>query len=410
MHSWPKPDVPRLAGGGPPIRVRDTATGQLRLAGPQPTVRMYVCGITPYDATHIGHAATYVAFDVLNRVLQDRGQTVRYVQNVTDIDDPLLERATETGQDWQELVEDQLRVYRDDVAWLRVLPPDHFVGAVETIPLVTALIERLRAAGAVYEVDGDLYFPVQADRRFGELSGLGREQMLELFAERGGDPDRRGKKDPLDCLLWQRERPGEPSWASPDGPGRPGWHVECAAIALSYLGMGLDVQGGGSDLIFPHHEMSVSEAQVATGSSPFAHAYVHAGMVGLGGEKMSKSKGNLVFVSDLRADGVPAAAVRLALLADHYRTDRDWLPSHLVDADERLRRWRAAVTAPSGLPAGDVLADVRRSLADDLDTPAALAVVDRWVEQALARRGNDRDAPAQVRALVDALLGVDLTG
>ncbi|MGH8776630.1 MAG: cysteine--1-D-myo-inosityl 2-amino-2-deoxy-alpha-D-glucopyranoside ligase [Jiangellaceae bacterium] len=409
MHAWATPAPGRLPGRGGPVLLHDTATSSFRPAATGSAVRMYVCGITPYDATHLGHAATYVAFDVLNRVLRDSRLDVRYVQNVTDVDDPLLERAVQTGQGWQALAEEQTHLFRDDMAWLRVLPPDHFVGAVESIPQVVELIERLRSAGAAYELDGDLYFPVQADRHFGEISGLRRATMLELFAERGGDPDRPGKKDPLDCLLWQRGRPGEPAWEGPLGAGRPGWHVECAAIALSMLGDSIDIQGGGADLVFPHHEMSAAEAHVVTGRWPFAHAYVHAGLVGLGGEKMSKSRGNLVFVSQLRADGVEPAAVRLALLADHYRSDRDWTRALLATGYDRLARWREVVAADSAPSADTVVADVRRHLADDLDTPGALAVIDRWAEQALTTGGNDRAAPGRMRVLADALLGVELT-
>ena len=408
MHAWAAPDLPRLAGHGPPVHVHDTAAALVLPAAVQSTVRIYVCGITPYDATHLGHAATYVAFDVLNRALRDRGHDVRYVQNVTDVDDPLLERAGETGRDWQELATEQIALFRDDMAWLRVVPPDRLVGVVESMPLVSDFVDRLRTAGATYELDGDLYFPVKADPRFGDISHLDRADMLALFAERGGDPDRPGKKDPLDCVLWQRARPGEPAWDGAVGRGRPGWHVECAAMALEFLGDGLDVQGGGSDLLFPHHEMSASEAHVATGTWPFARAYVHAGMVGLDGEKMSKSKGNLVFVSGLRSDQVEAPAVRLGLLADHYRADRDWTPVLLSSAQARLGRWRRAVAASAGPAALGLLADVRQHLANDLDTPAAVAAVDRWADETLTLGGSDAAAPALVRDMVDALLGVDL--
>jgi L-cysteine:1D-myo-inositol 2-amino-2-deoxy-alpha-D-glucopyranoside ligase len=407
MHAWTAPDLPALPGRGHPVRVYDTAARQLSPTSPGPVARMYVCGVTPYDATHLGHAATYVAFDVLNRVWRDTGHGVEYVQNVTDVDDPLLVRARETDVDWVELAAEQTELYRQDMAWLRVIPPDHFVGAVESMPLITEFIRQVRAAGAAYEVDGDLYFSIQADRRFGSVSGLDRESMLALFGERGGDPERAGKKDPLDCLLWQRERPGEPAWESPFGPGRPGWHVECTAIALHHLGAAFDVQGGGSDLTFPHHEMSASHAH-AVGSWPFARSYVHAGMVGLHGEKMSKSLGNLEFAWRLRDAGRSPAAVRLALLAGHYRADRDWTPDLLAAAESRLARWREAVATPAGPDATEVLAAVRHRLADDLDTPAALAAVDRWAEQTRLRGGADPTAPALVRDLVDALLGVDL--
>lgn len=408
MHSWPAPDLPRLPGKGLPVRLHDTSAGQVRPVNPGPTARMYVCGITPYDATHLGHAATYVAFDVLVRVWRDGGHEVLYVQNATDVDDPLLERADQTGQPWAELAAEQIELFRSDMSWLNVVPPTHYLGAVESIPMIAELVERLRAAGATYEVDGDVYFPVRADERFGSVSNLDAETMRSLFAERGGDPDRPGKKDPLDPLLWQRERPGEPSWDSPFGRGRPGWHVECSAIALHHLGERFDVSGGGSDLVFPHHEMSASHAQVATGRWPFARAYVHAGMVGLDGEKMSKSRGNLEFASRLRADGRDPAAVRLALLGEHYRADREWTPGVLAVAEERLAGWRAAVTAGSGPVATTLLAEVRRHLADDLDTPATLAAIDRWAEEARLRGGRDRDAPRLVRDLANALLGVHL--
>jgi L-cysteine:1D-myo-inositol 2-amino-2-deoxy-alpha-D-glucopyranoside ligase len=410
MRPWPSPGTRAIPGQGLTMEVHDTAARRRRRAAAGSSARMYVCGITPYDATHLGHAATYVAFDVLNRALRDCGLQVRYVQNVTDVDDPLLERAAQHGRDWVGLAEEQTQLFRDDMAWLRVLPPELYVGAVESIPLIIELIDRLRSAGATYEVDGDLYFPVDADVRFGEVSGLSRPEMIELFAERGGDPDRRGKKDPLDCLLWSRQRPGEPAWDSPFGPGRPGWHVECTAIALAELGDGFDVQGGGSDLVFPHHEMSASEAHVATGRWPFARVYVHAGMVGVDGEKMSKSQGNLVFVSALRADGVEPAAVRLALLADHYRSDRDWTTALLTLAQDRLARWRQAAALDAGPGARRLLATIRERLADDLDTPAALGAVDLWAEQALTGEGSDSDlaAPGQVRDLVDTLLGVAL--
>ncbi len=404
MQSWDAPELPRLPGRGGPLRVHDTATGGLVHLEPEGTARMYVCGITPYDATHMGHAATYVAFDLLQRVWRDSGLTVQYVQNVTDVDDPLLERAVERGEDWREIADRETELFRADMAALRVLPPDHYVGAVEAIPKIVDLVAELRDRGAAYELDGDLYFSAGASPHFGEVAGLDVATMLALSRERGGDPDRPGKKDPIDCLLWQSARPGEPHWDSPFGPGRPGWHVECAAIAVHLLGPTIDVQGGGSDLAFPHHELGAAEASVASGVWPFARAYMHAGMVGLHGEKMSKSRGNLVFVSRLRADGADPMAIRLALLGHHYRADWEWTDGDLPAAQQRLASWRAAVCRPTGPAAGPVLDAVRAALATDLDAPAALAAVDRWA----AGEGPSAEAPALIRDVVDAMLGVAL--
>ena len=288
MRAWTSPEVPRIdLGTAQPVRVHDTAAGSVRPTDPDGPARMYVCGITPYDATHIGHAATYIGFDLLNRAWRDAGHEVHYTQNVTDVDDPLLERATATGVDWQELAERETELFREDMTALRVLAPDDYVGAVESIPLVVRMVEQLRERGFVYEVDGDLYFAVRSDPRFGSVSNLTDAEMLASFGERGGDPDRPGKKDPLDCLLWQAERPGEPAWDTALGRGRPGWHVECSAIALEHLGPEFDVQGGGSDLAFPHHEMSASEAQSAVEGVRFARSSVLAGMLAYEGEKMA---------------------------------------------------------------------------------------------------------------------------
>jgi L-cysteine:1D-myo-inositol 2-amino-2-deoxy-alpha-D-glucopyranoside ligase len=375
------------------------------------TARMYVCGITPYDATHIGHANTYIAFDLLNRVWRDRGLAVNYVQNVTDIDDPLLERAAETGVEWAALAEQQTKLFGEDMAALNVLPPRHYVGAVESIPLIVDLIDHLQRREAVYPVEDnefdDLYFAHASDPEFGSLSHLSEERAIALFAERGGDPDRPGKKGPLDCLVWGHARAAEPSWESLLGAGRPGWHIECTAIALDRLGSGFDVQGGGTDLIFPHHEMSAAHGRVAT-DQVFAQAYVHSGMVSLDGEKMSKSKGNLVFVSALRAAGVDSMAIRLALLAHHYRDDWEWSDDLLISAEDRLNRWREAVRLDAALNADEVLVQVRAALAQDLDAPSALAAVDAWAGASTAIDSDDTEAPALVARACEALLGVTL--
>lgn len=409
MHAWPASEVPALPGKGRDLQIHDTATNGLITLDPGPVARIYVCGITPYDATHMGHAATYNAFDLVQRVWLDTKRQVHYVQNVTDVDDPLLERAIRDGIDWTGLAERETALFREDMTALRMLPPQQYVGAVEAIPGIVPLVERLRDSGAAYELEGDTYFSVDADPYFGEVSGLDAEAMRILSAERGGDPERPGKKNPLDPMLWMAARDGEPSWDGASlGAGRPGWHIECVAIALEHLGMGFDVQGGGSDLAFPHHEMGASHAQALTGEHPFAKAYVHAGMVGLDGEKMSKSRGNLVFVSALRNDGVDPAAIRLALLSRHYRSDWEWTDRVLADAVARLGRWRAAVSRPDGPSADAVVEEMRVALANDLDSPAALEAVDRWAERQASAGGTEEGAPGVVSRAVDALLGVAL--
>ncbi|MBB5113789.1 L-cysteine:1D-myo-inositol 2-amino-2-deoxy-alpha-D-glucopyranoside ligase [Micromonospora echinospora] len=412
MESWAGHEVPRLPGAGVPLRLYDSARQGAHPSRPKGAASMYVCGITPYDATHLGHAATMIAFDLVQRMWRDAGLDVRYVQNVTDIDDPLLERAERDGEDWKVLAMRETALFREDMESLRMIPPAHYVGAVESIPEIAEKVLVLLKDGAAYRLDdgtGDVYFDVSAAPRFGYESNLSREQMLELFAERGGDPERAGKRDPLDPLLWRGVREGEPSWPGGElGAGRPGWHIECTVIALNLLGDRIDVQGGGNDLIFPHHECSAAHAERLTGEAPFADHYVHAGMIGLDGEKMSKSQGNLVFVSRLRADKVDPMAVRLALMSGHYRTDRSWTDELLTEAHERLDRWRRAAAAPAGPSGAALLAEVRERLADDLDTPGALAAADRWADGALNGASDDPEAPALFTDTVDALLGIAL--
>lgn len=419
MQAWSRPDVPRIppsAAAPRPVprrpKVFDTATGGLVEVGPDAgAARLYVCGITPYDATHLGHANTYVAFDLLVRQWLDAGLDVSYTQNVTDVDDPLLERAQATGVDWVELAESQTQLFRDDMAALRVVPPDAYVGAVESIPLVLDLIERLRAAGYVYQVDDaeypDWYFTCSRAPGFREVAGVDLDTALRLFGERGGDPDRPGKRDPLDCLVWRLARDGEPSWPSALGQGRPGWHIECTAIALTHLGVTFDVQGGGSDLAFPHHDMCAAGAAAATGQ-PFARVYAHGGMVAYQGEKMSKSRGNLVFVSRLRAAGVDPMAIRMVLLAHHYRDDWEYTDADLAAAQARLADWRSIMNDASAFPAGQTVDEIRRALRRDLDAPSALRAVDTWVAACRDVEGDDTDAPGQIADAVDALLGVRL--
>ncbi len=412
MQSWSDTPIPAVPGAGPPLRLHDTADRGIRPVAPGATATMYVCGITPYDATHLGHAATYLTFDLVNRVLRDNGHDVHYVQNVTDVDDPLFERAARDGVDWRDLGTGEIELFRADMAALRVLPPRDYVGAIESVDEVIELVRKLLAAGAAYTVEDDefpdIYFRTDATEQFGYESGYDRETMARLFAERGGDPDRPGKRDPLDALLWRAERPGEPSWPSPFGPGRPGWHIECAAIAVNRLGTEFDIQGGGSDLIYPHHEYSAAHGEALAAGRRFARHYVHTGMIGLDGEKMSKSKGNLVLVSKLRAAGADPGAIRLGLFAGHYRADRMWTDAVLTEAQARLDRWRQAVTAPAAPAAADTVARLRTHLADDLDTPRALAAVDAWVRDTLDYGGTDTGAGTEIATAVDALLGVQL--
>ncbi|SCF23570.1 L-cysteine:1D-myo-inositol 2-amino-2-deoxy-alpha-D-glucopyranoside ligase [Micromonospora viridifaciens] len=412
MESWAGHEVPRLPGSGEPLRLYDSARQGVHPSRPDGVAAMYVCGITPYDATHLGHAATMITFDLVQRMWRDAGLTVRYVQNVTDIDDPLLERAERDGEDWKVLAMRETALFREDMEALRIIPPAHYVGAIESIPDIVEKVLVLLKDGAAYRLDdgtGDVYFDITAAPAFGYESNLSRQQMLEIFPERGGDPARAGKRDPLDPLLWRGAREGEPSWPGGDlGAGRPGWHIECTVIALNLLGDRISVQGGGNDLLFPHHECSAAHAERLTGQAPFADHYVHAGMIGLDGEKMSKSKGNLVFVSRLRADQVDPMAVRLALMGGHYRTDRAWTDDLLAAAQQRLARWRRAAAAPAGPSGAELLAGVRARLADDLDTPGALALADAWAEQSLAGVAADAEAPKLFADAVDALLGIRL--
>lgn len=418
MKSWPKPFIPQIPGRSPEVRVKDTVTGELVPAASDGSAAVYVCGITPYDATHLGHAATYLTFDLLVRALIDSGVTVRYVQNITDIDDPLLERADRDGITWEQLATREIELFREDMTALAVIPPDEYVGAVESIPTFIEPIETLLDTGDAYRVPApdasrpgahDVYFDVSRDPKFGAVSGLDESEMLELFAERGGDPDREGKRNKLDALMWRAHREGEPEWDGGSlGSGRPGWHIECACIACSHLGIPVDVQGGGTDLIFPHHEMSASHGRAFTGQPSFARAYVHQGMVGLGGEKMSKSKGNLVFVSKLRQSGVDPMAIRLALLAHHHAENWSYEDGDLAAAEERLVTWRKAVSMDGGPSADSTIAEVRAAIADDLDSPRALVAVDRWAQQALEGGGDVASAPGVLARTLDAVLGVRL--
>ena len=384
---------------------------------------MYVCGITPYDSTHLGHAATYLTFDLINRYLITQGHAVHFVQNITDVDDPLFERAARDGVDWKELGTSQINLFRSDMEELSVIPPRDYIGAMESIDEVVAMVSRLLDRGAAYQLSDDEFPDVYADRTFTEQFGYesryDQQTMEELFAERGGDPDRPGKRDQLDALLWRAARPEEPAWEAPFGAGRPGWHIECSAIAANRLGTPFAIQGGGSDLRFPHHEYSAAHAEAASDKPRMASHYVHAGMIALDGVKMSKSLGNLVFVHKLTQAGHEPSAIRLGVFASHYREDRDWSDDVLSAAEQRLARWREALDViessaqlDSTHPAFTVLADVREALANDLDTPAALAAIDafasRTLEEAPASLTGEKVDAAAIREGLNALLGIAL--
>jgi L-cysteine:1D-myo-inositol 2-amino-2-deoxy-alpha-D-glucopyranoside ligase len=384
--------------------VHDTASGALTRLSVGDAASVYVCGITPYDATHIGHANTYLAFDTLNRLLRDAGVEVKYAQNTTDVDDPLLERAAATGRDWRELAEEQTDLFRRDMEWLGIVPPDFFIPVTERIDEISAAVAELVEKGIGYRVDDDVYFDIAAAQQaspwvLGEGSHLDAGTMLALSAERGGDPERPGKRDPLDPLLWRSERPGEPSWPSPVGPGRPGWHIECSVLAQLVLDVPLTVKGGAQDLIFPHHEFSAGHSAALSGS-PLSCAYVHAGLVGYQGEKMSKSLGNLVFVRTLLEGGTDPRALRLALLAHSYRESWEWTDADLERATTRLAAWSGVGAAEGG--DGQRLVDaLRETLSEDLDTPGALTLVDARIADGTPLSPLERDA-------LDALLGIRL--
>ena len=391
------------------LALHDSATASVRALPTKSVYRMYVCGITPYDATHLGHANTYLAFDLINRYLRATGAEVKFVENITDVDDPLLERAIRDGVDWKDLAHSQIELFKSDMVALHVIPPAHYIGAVEAIPQVITAIKKLQANNSVYKVEEDLYFKVRSDSDFGRRSNLSQGEMEKIFAERGGDPTKPGKKDPLDALLWLAKRPNEPSWESEFGPGRPGWHIECCAIALNFLDLAdgdefsVDIQGGGSDLIFPHHEMSAAQSKMINGRE-FASHYVHAGMIGLDGEKMSKSKGNLVLVSNLLKQGHDAMAIRLALLSHHYRSDHMWVDSDLAEAEGLLDDLRIALSRTEVAPTDDTVIEIANSLANDLDTPAAIKSLRKWL--ASTNAGNIGGSPGELSRAIDTLLGI----
>jgi L-cysteine:1D-myo-inositol 2-amino-2-deoxy-alpha-D-glucopyranoside ligase len=374
------------------MRLYDTARQEVVPFEVGPVVLMYTCGITPYDATHLGHAAVYLTYDVLQRRLRDLGHETRCVRNITDVDDDLLRKARELGVHYLDLAAAEVARFDGDMRALNVIEAWSEPRATSAIADIRGFIGMVLDQGYAYQSGGSVYFDVNKFPRFGQISHLSREEMLVLAAERGGNPDDPNKRDPLDFVLWQPSATDEPSWESLWGPGRPGWHIECSALALRELDTTIDLHGGGADLIFPHHECEAAQSEAATGEL-FVRHWMHQAMVRMDGEKMSKSLGNLVFVSDL-LKGCDPRAIRLAVLEHHYRDPWDWDDEVMPRATARLQRW---LDAPGTITAG-VLDEVRERLDDDLDTPGAVAAID-----AAAERGEDI-APAT------ELLGVFLRG
>jgi L-cysteine:1D-myo-inositol 2-amino-2-deoxy-alpha-D-glucopyranoside ligase len=377
-----------MPASAPHMRLYETSRQDVVPFTPGSNVLMYTCGITPYDATHLGHAATFLAYDVLQRRLIDRGHTVTCVRNVTDVDDPLFAKARELGVHYLDLAAGEESRFEADLAALNVLPVESTPRASSAIPDIRGFIGMVLDRGYAYQAGGAVYFDVSKFEPFGTVGSYSRDEMLSLARERGGDVDNPAKRDPLDFVLWQPSAPDEPAWDTLWGPGRPGWHIECSALALRELGTTIDLHGGGADLIFPHHECERAQSEAATGE-PFVRHWMHTALIGKDGQKMSKSLGNLVFVDALRKEWDPMA-IRLAVVEHHYRTEWEWDDDLMPRSAKRLDAWRGAA---GGRP-GDVLGEVRTALDDDLDTPRAIAAIDDAVD-----RGQD------VRAATD-LLGV----
>jgi len=410
MLSWPDAYMPPALAGikHPTLQLFDSYKGKkVDILGEQSSI--YICGITPYDATHMGHAATYLTFDLVNRYLRASGKNVSFVENITDIDDPLLERATRDNQDWRELAESQIELFREDMTSLGVLPPNAYRGVIESIDEIISTVEEMIATGKSYILDGDIYLDLnQVDGAIENLP-LALDQALKIFEERGGDPARVGKRHALDPLLWKARKGDDPFWEAPFGQGRPGWHIECTAIALKNLpnasSTSITLQAGGSDLIFPHHYMTALQAKALTGVE-FASCYSHAGMIGLDGEKMSKSKGNLVFVSKLRQEGVSPALIRIALFADRYSTDRMWSRELLDDANKLLARLLSALSRQEVAPTFEVVQEIVNAISDDLNTPKVFELLYSWCLK--TEEGEVGGSPGEISRALDTYLGITL--
>jgi len=407
MNSWPSLYLPPLSKASfPNLKLRDSNKGLLEITSSE-VFRLYVCGITPYDATHLGHAATYLSFDLINRYLTLTGSNVKFVENITDIDDPLLERAKRDEQDWQVLANSQTDLFCSDMSSLRVIPPEHFIKVTDSIHLIEKFIKRLSDNGFLYELNGDHYFAVET---FLKTLPISIEDAVATFAERGGDPKRVGKKHPLDPVIWLANVGDDPGWQSQLGFGRPGWHVECTAIACEYLDDKtsnpiIDLQGGGSDLIFPHHFMSEQIVNAAYGRG-FAKYFVHAAMIGLDGEKMSKSKGNLVFVSKLLSDGVDPMVIRWALLSGHYQEDRQWSNQLLVNAEKEVNQMRVALAQSEVADPAEMINALISDISNNLDTPTALQRLLNWSLN--SKNDGEVNESGAVSRAIDSLLGLAL--
>jgi L-cysteine:1D-myo-inositol 2-amino-2-deoxy-alpha-D-glucopyranoside ligase len=407
VNSWPKPFIPLLIGKHlPSLKVIDSREGSIAFSKSK-DFRMYVCGITPYDATHLGHAATYLAFDLIYRYQTLAGLEVSFVENVTDIDDPLLERATRDKMDWLQLANSQIDLFKSDMSSLRVIPPDRLIKVTDSLSIIEDFMKRLEKNGFLYEIEKDYYFAVE---NFLTELPISVEQAIKVFSERGGDPQRVGKKHKLDPLVWSAHKGDEPGWDSSFGFGRPGWHVECTAIASNYLDKNesdpmLSLQGGGSDLIFPHHFMSAQIIQAAYGRK-FTESFVHAGMISLNGEKMSKSKGNLVFVSKLLEAGVDPMVLRWALLRGHYQKDREWNKELIEASNLEVNNLRSALAQSEVAETSEVIDLLIQDLANNLDTPSALNRLNLWANASKSNPSVNQSG-LMARA-IDSLLGLAL--
>lgn len=387
------------------MHLYDTARQAIVPLEPPPVVRMYVCGITPYDSTHLGHAATYLTYDLVIRRLEDLGHEVRYVRNVTDVDDSILPKARELGVPYLELAASEMARFHSDMTALEMRTPVAEPRATEAIDQIVDLVARLIDSGHAYISNDTVYFDVSTFPRFGELSHYSEAQMIEFARERGGNPDDPHRRNPLDFILWQPSLADEPAWDAPFGRGRPGWHIECSAMAMHEHGPTLDLHGGGSDLIFPHHESEIAQSEALTGE-PFVKHWMHSAMVDYEGEKMSKSLGNLVFVSDLLKVADPRA-IRLALMRHHYRHGFEWFDTDLEEGTALLHRLLAAAERETGPDPAPYAERVRAALDNDLDSPAALEALDDLASAILS--GGDDPTAHTVLCELGQLLGIDLT-